>query len=80
MRQPWINKVFFFFFFFFFKANIPSINLQARKPNWFFPSELKKWRSRLSENEKDLFLTRTETTKCNNTKNILLDGCYLLFE
>ena len=32
MRQPWINKVFFFFFF--FKANIPSINLQARKPNW----------------------------------------------
>ena len=34
MRQPWINKVFFFFFFFFFKANIPSINLQARKPNW----------------------------------------------
>ena len=63
-----------------FKANIPSINLQARKPNWFFPSELKKWRSRLSENEKDLFLPRTEGTKCKNTKNILLDGCYLLFE
>jgi len=26
------------------------------------------------------FLTKTESEKCNNTQNILLDGCYLLFE
>ena len=37
-------------------------------------------RSRLSEDEKAEFFTKTERKKCKNTQNILLDGCYLLFE
>ena len=26
------------------------------------------------------FLTKIERNKCNNTQNIVIDGCYLLFE
>ena len=32
------------------------------------------------KDEVDEFLTKTERRKSKNTQNILLDGCYLLFE
>ena len=32
------------------------------------------------KDEVDEFLTKTERRKSKNTRNILLDGCYLLFE
>ena len=32
------------------------------------------------KDEVDEFLTKTERRKSKNTQNVLLDGCYLLFE
>ena len=40
-------------------------------------SELRKRRSRLSEDEIEEFLTKTERTKCKNTQNILFNGSYM---
>ena len=40
-------------------------------------SELKKWRSRLSDDEIAEYLTKTERKKCKYKQNILLDGFYL---
>ena len=40
-------------------------------------SELKKWRSRLSDDEIAEYLTKTERKKCKYEQNILLDGFYL---
>ena len=42
-------------------------------------SELKKWRSRLSEDKIAEFLNKPKRKKCKNTQNILLNRCYLLF-
>ena len=36
--------------------------------------QLKKWRSRLSEDEIAEFLTKTERKESKNTQNMLLDG------
>ena len=62
------------------RQSIDQPRFQARAPNCLFTSELKKQRSRLSENEKAEFLTKTERKKCKNKHNTLRDGCYLLFE
>ena len=40
-------------------------------------SELRKRRSRLSEDEIEEFLTKTERTKCKNTQNILFNESYM---
>ena len=61
----------------------PSINLlsrYARLAVYSLTSELKKVaiaviRRRLAE-----FLTKIEGKKCNNTQDIVIDGCYLPFE
>ena len=43
-------------------------------------SGLKKMEFTAIKDEVDEFLTKTERRKSKNTQNILLDGCYLLFE
>ena len=53
---------------------------QARPLSCLFTSEFKKWHSQLSEDEVAEFLTTTEGKNQEYTQNILLDGCYLLFE
>ena len=68
-------------------GNRPSINLVSRRGRlavfFFEPVNWKKnWRSRLSEDEIAGFLTKIERKKCKNSQyqNLLLNGCYLLFE
>ena len=43
-------------------------------------SGLKKMEFTAIKDEVGEFLTKTERRKSKNTQNILLDGCYLLFE
>ena len=54
---------------------------QVRPPSSLFTDEWTKKmaitviRRRIAE-----FLTKIERKKCNNTQNMVIDGCYLLFE
>ena len=61
----------------------PSINILsrcARLAVYSLTSELKKMAITVIRRRKAEFLTKIERKKCNNTQNIVIDGCYLLFE
>ena len=62
--------------------SIKTVAIFAWKRGCLGISELKKWRSRLSQDAwiaEFLTNTKSEWEKCKYTQNILLDGCYLTF-
>ena len=62
------------------QKTIDQPRFQARRPSCLFTSEQKKMVFTAIRNEIAEFLTKPEWKESTNTQNILLVGCYILFD